>query len=467
MVKSQPIVKVRYGVNHFYLNTFPKSIEDLHSQFNCKMAHLRDQPENRKFKFRFQDPWNDMVELQNDDDLTAMARQTEGKQIILLEVARQEEERSERITFDLKGFVSYCQKLSPNQSKEFKFIMEEGDQVPCEDCAAKGVIKYAQGRQTCSNCSGSGARPLTPFWNNILEMIDYKLNQRFFDHLETYLAAWQSQPIIKVSQASGEAGGQLKLPSFKSAVSEYTKPLINVPPSRTKVADALPKHSAIENDIEAKNNDRLPSSVEVSDTESLVKQSPTPTRAQSFFVGTVAQENKSNLGPTTSMQSSNIWPAASSKIEIAQSPKPIYKRAVDKMSTSKKLMNFASSQFEKVAKSDRMSDEEQVTTKLIKFQWIGSPTVTVNREKPCLELKLKNTNIFPWGPWLSFILKSPKLKKAIQFDRTVPPGSSIHTTVNDLEGIEQGTLIIQVKGLDESSLTKFYSDKLELSVVMQ
>lgn len=441
MTNSQPIVKIRYCGKHFYLNSYPNSMKDLRCQFQAKLTQINKETRAAcNYKFRFQDLWNDMVDIQSDEDLKVMGGQTEGKKLILIEVEKVKENTSPQVTYDLKGFINFLQEKQANLSEEFKFMMEEEDHLPCEYCLGKGVLDRHRNKVNCSNCSGSGARPLTPLMNLLLKIIDYKLNERLFDHLQTFLDNCSVPP---------------------------SKPPLPTANTATLIQTAFQAISSCKRSRKSsdqfKHNVKLPSSGEASDEDSLMKQSPIP-----LLQKKQSEERRGLLGPTMSQpsQSSNIWPAASSMINITKSPKPIFEANTNRVSTEAKLQAFATGQVNLIQKA-KLSDEEQVTTKQVKYEWLGPRQVIVKKNKPTLELRLKNLNTFAWGPWLSFIIKSPQVKKAVPFDKQIPPGSMIQTTIEGLEGLKNGTLILQVKGVDEGSFTKYSSEKLELSIEVE
>ena len=70
-----PIVKIRYDTNHFYLASFPLSIQDLGQQSRGKLQARHLIEEGVELKFQYCDPWNDMVEIQTDTDFATMKAQ--------------------------------------------------------------------------------------------------------------------------------------------------------------------------------------------------------------------------------------------------------------------------------------------------------------------------------------------------------------------------------------------------------
>ena len=483
-----PIVKIRYDTNHFYLASFPLSIQDLGQQSRGKLQARHLIEEGVELKFQYCDPWNDMVEIQTDTDFATMKAQIKDRDMVLIEVSKVNKLKKSPLGYDLKGFVSFFKELSPKLTSEFKFIMEEGDQIPCEDCFGKGVRVKAGKKSTCANCSGCGARPITGFWELMLQLIDYRLNQRIFEQVGQYFEAWSESSNAK------PAPYHSTLPPVGSAMSFNTE--LVVPKQAKSNQQILPDTSAKNFQTTFDKNltlslghsklrlstgnkpdgfsDILPSSVENSDGEhSLIKQSPLTGKQPLMGAFQHSFTSSNNLsGPSGALNqmnsSSGLWPAAQTKITMTQSPKPTlnYPSEGRVRAITNKLQVFAEGDMSLSLGGRKMSDEEQQTTKKdVKFEWTGgSKEVLLNPQKPEIQLSIKNNNDFDWGPWMSFILKSPNLKKSVPLERIVSPGETLVVPITDLQGLGDETMVVQLRGLDEKTFTKYTSEKLELLV---
>lgn len=486
MPKS-PIVKLRYERTHFYLGTFPKNMAELIEQTKSKLLPRKIIEETTELKYQYCDPWNDMVEIQNDSDVLTMGIQSSDKSLVLIEVSRIKKQRQTNWNYDLKGFISSLKEIAPDLGTHFNFIMEEGDQIPCEDCFGKGVLTRNGKKLTCQNCSGCGARPLSAFWELLMKVIDYKMNQRIFDHLSNYLAGWNTdenqdaEMLIKPQLLSGisfNTYGQNQkeqYPTFNVQSSENEQK--NIKSLKTKQVPSFPEKTKARLSLGRAPlgfNEKISSSVENSDGEhSLIKQSPLIVNKQAtlgvFQYGFGGGHGGNNQGYST-MSSSGLWPVSQAKGIVPVSPKPSLCHSTEGRvrSITGKLQAFSGIDLDKPIGEQRIpsDDEPKTTKKEIKFTWMGgSKEVTLDPENPQLRLILKNINTFSWGPGISFILKSPNIKKSLPLEKEVHPGEVVDITItNLLEGIGEEVLVIQLKGVDEKTYTKYTSERLELSV---
>jgi hypothetical protein len=480
MTKS-PIVKLRYEKTHFYLGSFPLSMNDLIQQTKNKLLPRNLIDDKADLKYRYCDPWNDMVEIQSDSDISTMEKQSVDRNLVLIEVSKAQVQKHTNWNHDLKGFISFLKDLTPDLGTHFNFIMEEGDQIPCEECLGKGILTRYGKKITCSNCSGCGARPISAFWELILKVIDYKLNQRIFDQVGKFLETWSDVQKTDIQLQPQLISGI----SFNTDLQNQKEPHATFNIQSEK--DEIPYHPTVSkplpNFIENSKarlslgraplgfKEKLPtSSAENSDGEnSLIKQSPLMTKQPAmgiFQYGFGAQMTQG----LSSMSSSGLRPAAQNKIPMSISPKPTVSYSTEGRvrSITGKLQAFADIDFDKnLGGPVIVSDEEPKTTKKeIKFVWMAGPKeVYINPQKPQIRIVLKNCNDFYWGPWISFILKSASVKKTLPLEKEIAPGQQIDITITDLlQGIGEEVLVIQLKGVDENTYTKYTSERLELSI---
>lgn len=182
-IESKTELKVQINNDlTFYLNSFPKSYQNLEKMIQKKISSGRRRT-LQNLKISYYDEDKERISIGDDTDLGILSNRLIHDKKTRFKIHAEFDQNSEKNILEenheclqKSKILKFCDFLNEENSgfePKFKKAIQSG-KVPCMECLGKGKDSS---NNKCENCYGFGERPKDKKWNLIFKIIEYKFNE--------------------------------------------------------------------------------------------------------------------------------------------------------------------------------------------------------------------------------------------------------------------------------------------------
>lgn len=389
----------------------------------------------------------------------------------------------------LESFLSFMASKCPSPSPSPPSVW------PCEEC-----IDDTDKGTNCEGCYGRRVRPLRGMFRVVDTVIEHKIYRHLFQNLkefaESYFPSTNNYQNSKMSRDDEEpnfffdepASINLKRMSSYRMQSEGQMNKANPEnDQRTKLGSLKPKPTLLITLPESSTNKLSPSSINLSRKESLEKDKISPEHSATVFYSRnnlsqgqlpfnssprsidpqdPAQLQSLTLNSQSANSGSSSWASRarqnSSLMGLAQLR--ALKTSEDLRSSSRLLLNQSANANIPVKKFKSV----ELSYKVVSAQMANFHSIDQASQVDLL-ITIKNSSSFDWKNCLRFVLSSPVLSEPIltQLERTVGKGESLSQKLSAPKSLLNSSAWLQLKGKEQEEGIKYFSEKFDLTKVLQ
>ena len=411
--------------NKYSFNVLPKSIDDLATKSFSKTS-------KKIKKFFYTSESGQRVNLVTDQDLEVFYAAFKDKQLIIEGRLGDSEQDDKEQKFDLRNWMEWMKLKSPTMESEFLNLLENPEGFPCEECFGMGTL----GKRGCSNCYGTGSRPIKTMWRMIMKVIDYKIHYHLFNNISNFLELWQKSEKDKEKASKSEQVIATKLQDNMSYHKNWSAGAANL--------------------FVTQNNDfKDPFAPSRPKTPQQKTFGPSQNIPITGSLPVTINLPQSNIGLNrTPFNSSSIF-SANYQTQGRYDPPIKYQH----FSNQNQPDSFLSSQ-----KSNNESLNNELNTytqKKIEYSVLNDnhKDFVIIKSNRTFTLRLENKNDFDWEYGLILEIQGV-FNQSIKMNKKIHPGEILSQTISDLdESTKDGKIVLFFKGKDENKKYKFYSEK--------
>lgn len=424
-MQSNRTLTLNFCNNKYCFNVLPKSIDDLATKSFSKTS-------KKIKKFFYTAESGQRVNLVTDQDLKVFYETPEDKQLIIEGRLGESDQDDKEQKFDMRSWMVWMKQKAPTLDSEFLNLLENPERFPCEECQGMGSI----GKRDCSNCYGTGSRPIKSMWRMIMKVIDYKIHYHLFSNISNFLDMWQNSEKDKEKTTKSEVPNTTKLQDNLSYHKNWSAGAVN-----QFIAQNLDFQDPF-----ASSRPKTPQQKSFGPFQNV------PITGSLPLSSNIAQ---ANFGPSLITNNSSSIFSGNYQTQSRYDPTTKYQH----YSTQKQPDSFLSAQNGK--QDSTMNELNTYTQKKIEYSVLNEnhKDFVIIKSNRTFTLRLENKNDFDWDYSLVLEIQGV-INKSIKLNKKIHPGETLSLTIADLdESTKDGKIVFCFKGKDEIDKIKYYSEK--------